>query len=268
MNVTGSVAVVTGGASGIGLALGRELADAGACVVLADVCLDRAREAARSLAGRADAVHVDVSRNESVEELVTDTVRAHGRLDFMFNNAGLAVVGEVRDLGLDHWHRVIDTNLWGVIHGSRAAYRIMVAQGHGHIVNTASGFGLVPGPFNAPYATSKFAVVGFSESLRAEAADLGVRVSVVCPGFVKTAIFEHTEVVNVGTRDLLPGPPVQMISAEDAARRILRGVSCNEGVIAFPSYVKLLVGLYRFSPGLAFRLSLKTVRAFRKRRGT
>src|SRR3954471_3734926 len=168
MDLTDKVAVVTGGASGIGAALCQRLAQAGARVVVADIDLDRARDTAQGIGKHAEPVHVDVTRAESVQALVDGAVKAHGRLDFMFNNAGLAVVGDMRDLSLEHFRKVLDVNLWGVIHGSHYAYRVMALQGRGHIVNTASGFGLVPGPFNGPYVTSKFAVVGFTETLRVE----------------------------------------------------------------------------------------------------
>jgi short-subunit dehydrogenase len=107
----------------------------------------------------------------------------------MLNNAGIALGGEVRDMDLEHWRRILDVNLWGVIHGTTAAYQVMVKQGFGHIVNTASLGGLIPEPMATAYATTKHAVVGLSTSLRAEAAELRVKVSVVCPGFVQTRTF-------------------------------------------------------------------------------
>jgi NAD(P)-dependent dehydrogenase (short-subunit alcohol dehydrogenase family) len=124
-----------------------------------------------------------------VQELVDETVRDYGRLDYMFNNAGIGMGGEVRDMDLEHWRRVLEVNLWGVTCGTSAAYEEMVRQGFGHIVNTASLAGLIPLPMVAAYCATKHAVVGLSASLRAEAAALGIKVSVVCPGFVETGIF-------------------------------------------------------------------------------
>ena len=97
----------------------------------------------------------------------------------MFNNAGIAVAGDSRDLNLDHWRKVTDVNYWGVVYGSKFAFDAMAKQGHGHIVNIASLAGLIPFPTNLPYSATKHAVVGMSMSLRAEGADLGVNVSVV-----------------------------------------------------------------------------------------
>jgi NADP-dependent 3-hydroxy acid dehydrogenase YdfG len=135
------IAIITGAASGIGRALGEELARREAVVVLADVNRQLLDEVAASMAAsgyRPEAVPVDVSDHDAVSKLVTDTVARHGRLDYMFNNAGIAVGGEVRDCAIDDWRNVLDVNLHGVINGIDAAYPIMVRQGFGHIVNTAS----------------------------------------------------------------------------------------------------------------------------------
>src|SRR5215218_918636 len=149
-----SIAIVTGGASGIGRALCEELARRGAVVVVTDVNEAGARSVAESIAsegGRASSKAVDVRDAEAVKRVVEETAAAHGRLDYMFNNAGLAVTGEVRDLSLEHWRKVVDVNLWGVIHGIAAAYPLMVRQRSGHIVNTASLAGLLGIPRSSPY---------------------------------------------------------------------------------------------------------------------
>jgi short-subunit dehydrogenase len=115
----------------------------------------------------------------------------------MFNNAGVGLVGEVRDLDLEHWQQLLSVNLWGAIYGTISAYQVMVQQGTGHIINVSSIAGLVPTPLGTPYATSKHALVGLSTSLRAEAAGLGVRVSVVCPAFVRTGIYDRNRYVGL-----------------------------------------------------------------------
>jgi NAD(P)-dependent dehydrogenase (short-subunit alcohol dehydrogenase family) len=143
------VAIVTGGASGIGRALCEELARRGAVAVVADIDYQSAQTVAAAIVangGRATAALLDVTRAEDVGRLVEDTARTHGRLDYMFNNAGIGVGGEVRDLTLEHWRKAIDINLWGVIYGTTAAYSVMLRQGSGHIVNTASAAGLVGEP--------------------------------------------------------------------------------------------------------------------------
>jgi NAD(P)-dependent dehydrogenase (short-subunit alcohol dehydrogenase family) len=186
-----AVAIVTGGASGIGAALGRELAHQGARVVLADRQLELASEVVATIngaGGKAEAVELDVRDAIAFDAVVALTIERHGRLDYLFNNAGIAIGGEMREYRLDDWRDVVDVNLMGVVHGVQASYGRMIAQGYGHIVNTASVAGLLPSPFMGSYTTTKHAVVGLSRALRAEAARYGVRVSTLCPGVIRTPI--------------------------------------------------------------------------------
>jgi len=188
-----ATAIVTGGASGIGRAISEELAQRGCDVVLADLQIELAKEVAsqiRASGGTATAVKVDVTDFPAMDKLVHATVTRTGRLDYLFNNAGIVIGGGVDHYGIEDWNRVIDVNLRGVVNGVQAAYKIMLAQGFGHIVNTASMAGLMSGPGNVVYTTTKHAVVGLSTSLRAEAASQGVRVSVVCPGVIRTPILD------------------------------------------------------------------------------
>jgi len=185
----GKVASVTGAASGIGRALSEELARRGAAVVLADLQAEEADAAAaalRAAGGSATAAGLDVADFESVRRLIERVAAEHGHLDFIFNNAGIGVGGEIRDHTIAAWNRIIDVNIRGVVHGVQAAYPIMVRQGSGHIVNTASMAGLSTAPLTTSYSATKHAVVGLSKGLRAEAADLGVKVSVLCPGVIRT----------------------------------------------------------------------------------
>jgi NAD(P)-dependent dehydrogenase (short-subunit alcohol dehydrogenase family) len=242
-SLTDKVAIVTGGGSGIGEAVSLELARRGARVVVADINHDGASRVAAAIAergGRATASHLDVSSEQDVRALVEQTAATYGRLDYQFNNAGLAIGGDARDLTAYQWRRVLDVDLYGVLYGTLAAYPIMVKQGFGHIVNTSSGAGLVPTPLNAPYCTAKYAVVGLSLSLRLEGADLGVQVSVVCPGYVRTPIFEAAAVAGL-PREIANRAPgrVKMMEPVRAAQVILAGVARNQAVIAFPRYIRL-----------------------------
>ena len=164
-----AVAIITGGASGIGRALAGELAGRGCEIVIADLQIDLAEEVAgriRAAGGKAAAFKVDVTDFAAVAEVVKKTVDRAGRLDYMFNNAGIGIGGEVCDFTLEDWNRVIDVNIRGVINGVQAVYPLMINQGFGHIVNTASMAGLVPIPVLAAYTASKHAVVGLSKALR------------------------------------------------------------------------------------------------------
>jgi NAD(P)-dependent dehydrogenase (short-subunit alcohol dehydrogenase family) len=262
----GAIAVVTGGGAGIGAALAAALTARGARVVVADI--DAAR--AQAPVGRGEALEghrVDVTDAAALGALIDDVVARHGRLDYVFNNAGISVTGDARDLTLEHWRRVIEVNLMGVVHGTHAAWRVMTARGSGHVVNIASLAGLVPFPTNAPYAASKHAVVGLSLSLRAEGEALGVRVSAVCPGFIESNIFRDTPFVNVRREPILEALPFKPVYTDVAARLILDGIARNRAIISFPFYARLLWRLYRLWPALLVPLSRRMVRDLRRVRG-
>jgi len=262
------VVIVTGAASGIGLALARQLGEAGAVVTLADVSENAVKEAAAALSGaghRATGIALDVTDREAVQALVDATVAESGRLDYMFNNAGVGIGGEARDFSIDDWRKVIDVNLYGVINGILAAYPVMIRQGHGHIANTSSLAGLIPFAGEIPYVASKYAVVGISHTLRVEGADLGVRVTCVCPGKIETPIYDSSEIVGFDRDRVLAEWP-EGITAEQCAAIILRGVARNKATIVITRFAKVLSWLHRLSPNLviwATRRYLRKMRAYR-----
>lgn len=190
------VAVVTGAAGGIGLALAEQCAAEGMRVVLADIddaALARAVAGLTARGARALGVRTDVSQGAEVEALADAAERAFGAAHVVCNNAGVAVGGPSWTLSEADWRWVLDVNLWGVIHGVRAFVPRMLAGGdEGHVVNVASVAGLTTSPFLGPYHAAKHAVVALSEGLHHELAAVGarVRVSVVCPGFVRTGLGE------------------------------------------------------------------------------
>ena len=266
-----TVVIVTGGGMGLGQALCEELARHGAKVVIADIDGDAASQVAERLQQsglQADAVHVDVANEADVARLVERTVAAYGHLDYLFNNAGIAIGGDARDLSVEQWRRVLDVNLLGVVYGTISAYQVMARQGHGHIVNISSLSGLIPQPGNAPYCTSKHGIVGLSLSLRFEGADLGVKVSAVCPGDMKTSIYQNMVVMNMPREQIIRVSRrshylMPQMSAQDAARTILRGVVRNQALIVFPTAVQLIWHLYRWFPHLIYRVSIHRMRMFR-----
>ena len=193
----GRVAVVTGGASGIGRALCELLVAEGSAVVVADLDLTEATAVAAALqagGGRAEAVTVDVADPASVDALAAEALRHFGRVDLVCNNAGVSTFNLFRDQTLDDWRWVFDVDLWGVVNGIRTFLPILQQQGGpGHIVNTSSMGGLMGGvPFIAPYAAAKAAVVSLSETLRVELAMTGspIGVSVLCPGSTVSNVME------------------------------------------------------------------------------
>lgn len=262
----GQVAIVTGAASGIGAALAAALAARGVTLVLADIDAVGLEATATRLvaAGAAAESHVvDVTDAGAMSELVRGAAARHGQLDLMFNNAGIAVSGDARDLTVAHWRKVVEVNLMGVVHGVDPAYRVMCAQGHGHLINIASLAGLVPFPSNAPYGATKHAVVGLSLALRAEGEALGVRVSVVCPGFVESNIYTASEAVNVAKERLIGQVPFRKVPAEEAAARILAGIERNRAVIVFPAYARVFWWLQRAHVGLLAPLGRRLIRDLR-----
>ena len=268
-----ATAIITGGASGIGRALAEELAKRGGEVVLADLQIELAEEAAREIrlaGGQATAWQLDVADFSAMEKLLRETVERTGRLDYIFNNAGIGIGGDVHRHSIEDWNRIIDVNLRGVINGVQGAYKIMRNQGFGHIVNTSSMAGLMPSPGVSSYATTKHAVVGLSKSLRAEAAPAGIRVSVLCPGVIRTPILEGGKygknLVEVSLEQqrriwerLKPMAPNLF------ARKALDAIAKNEAIIIIPSWWKLFWWMNRLSPSLGISLSQKLYQNMQKK---
>jgi len=262
------VALVTGGAAGIGRALCEKLAAEGIFVVVSDINFAGAQEVAAAIRERhacVEAMPLDVSSASEAEKVVNEIASRHGRLDFMFNNATVAVVGELRDGNVEDFRRVVEVNLFGVVNGSMAAYRVMLRQGFGHVVNVSSVTGLMPTPILTAYSTSKWAIIGFSLALRAEAADFGVKVSVACPGLVRTNIAERNIYWNVTKEDYLRWLPWKsmMMTPAEAARSILRGVARNQEMIVFPFSARVAWRIYRACPIVFAPLFRRTLKSFR-----
>jgi len=258
----GGVAIVTGAASGIGRAISEALAQRGCQVVLADIDFGDAEAAAaqiREKGGRASAKHLDVCDFAAVSQLVTETIEKLGRIDYIFNNAGIVVAGEAANYTIDVWNRIIAVNLGGVVNGVQAAYAAMIRQGFGHIVNTASMAGLVISA-GVGYTATKYAVVGLSRALRIEAEVRGVRVSVICPGTIRTPIMRG------GKHGILLMPFPEDKQREMAAefnerfrpmdvsifaRKVLDQVARNRAIIVVPGWCKIFWWLERASLTLA-----------------
>jgi NAD(P)-dependent dehydrogenase (short-subunit alcohol dehydrogenase family) len=190
----GRTAIITGAASGIGLAVTEALVAEGTRVVMADLDEARLESAAKRLGDEGAGVHavvVDVRDPDSVERAGQEAVDRYGSLHIAMNNAGIVNGGNSWELTLEEWHRVIDVNLWGVIHGVRAFVPHILATGEeGHVVNTASMAAVLPLGRLGPYTVAKHGVLGLSDVLRAELEAIGapVGVSVVMPGMIQTGM--------------------------------------------------------------------------------
>src|SRR5882757_5046642 len=228
--LAGKTAFVTGGAGGIGFALGRAFAEAGMKVMLADIeteALTAAVNSLHNIGPEVRGVPCDVADPASVDRAAKETIQAFGNVHVICNNAGVAAGGGIDNISLDNWRWVLDVNLMGVVHGVRSFLPHIRAHGEGgHIVNTASMAGMINGMGFSPYAATKFAVVSMSEGLAPQLKALGIGVSVLCPGFVRTGIGEsgRNQTDRYG-----PTPPLDLNSPAAAmvaeiARRLQAGL--------------------------------------------
>jgi NADP-dependent 3-hydroxy acid dehydrogenase YdfG len=263
-SASGKIAFVTGGASGIGAALATKLVGKGAEVWIADRQVGPAQELAQRLnsgGGKAHPIELDVRSYPSFEQAVAEAVQQSGRIDFLFNNAGIGVGGEIDSYTLDDWNDVFDVNLRGVVHGIQAVYPIMIRQHSGHIVNTASMAGLITTVSQASYAATKHAVVAISKTLRLEAERHGVQVSVLCPGVIRTPILTGgTYGRNDGVSDeslLKLSEALRPLAPEKFSERALRAVLRGDAIIVVPAWWKALWYLERLSPALSMRAAKK-----------
>jgi NADP-dependent 3-hydroxy acid dehydrogenase YdfG len=256
-SVSGKVAFITGGASGIGAALAAELVRQGGEVWIADRQIGEAQELTQQLkeaGGQAHAIELDVRSYPDFEHAVGKAVRHSGRIDYLFNNAGIGVAGEIDSYALEDWDDVFDVNVRGVVHGIQAVYPIMIRQRCGHIVNTASMSGLVATASQASYSATKHAIVA---------------ISVLCPGAVRTPAITGGKYGRThryrdeGLRDMAErGRP---ITPERFAKRAIRAVLRGDAIIVIPSWWKAWWYLERLSPTLSMRFAkvvmLKPMRA-------
>ena len=266
------VAIITGGASGIGKAVGRELAERGCHLVLADIdeaTLDASLAEFRDAGLSVEGTPLDVADAAAVERLVDATKTSRSRIDYMFNNAGINVFAELKDTTLEDWNRLIDVNLRGVVHGVHAVAPIMREQGFGHIVNTASLAGIVPTPLEGAYSATKHAVVALSISLRVEIEESGVNVSVVCPGVIETPLIETSVYRNYDGQDVFArmSKRLKPMPVEVCAKKIVRGMDKNDAFIVITGFAHTAWRTYRLNPNSSVwlgKLMLEDVRKSRK----
>lgn len=262
------IVFITGAGSGIGFAIAGELGARGSVIIATD--RDGAAAAACaagivSRGGRAEAMTLDVTDNVAVKRAVEGTATSHGRLDYIFNNAGIGFAGEVRDSTVEQWLQVLDVNLNGVIYGVLAAYPIMVKQGSGHIVNTASLSGLVVSPTMAPYSASKHAVVGLSRALRAEGKGLGVKVTALCPSFVESKVYENSIRAAMGDTPVRTIVPFPIVPIDIAVQGLIAGVERNDEIVVLPFQGRVLWWLMRLVPSFAESKLAASLERFRRK---
>lgn len=255
-----TVAAITGAGSGIGRALALNLARRGCALAIADVrseTLEETAELARAAGAHAVTSHVcDVSDFTAVEGYAANARAAHGGVQLLINNAGVALGGTFQDISIEDFHWLMDINFWGVIHGCKAFLPMLLQQREAHIVNVSSVFGLLAPPGQTAYVSSKYAVRGFTESLRLELRNTAVRVSAVHPGGIATNIAKHAR-VGSQVRDVAPERAAKerasiermlTLPPERAAAIIVAGIERNQRRILVGKDAERIARLIRWLP--------------------
>jgi NADP-dependent 3-hydroxy acid dehydrogenase YdfG len=264
MKLEGTVAVVFGGGSGIGRASATSLLAAGARVIVADLDDAAMAEVVAASGGRIESAVIDVTDGEAVQRLIDATAERFGAVDVVVNSAGVAVGGPAEDFTLAQWHTPIEVNLLGTVNAVAAVYPGMVQRGRGHIVNIASLAGLAPAALLTSYAASKWGVVGLSQSLRNEAGEHGVGVSVICPGPVATPLLTtggrggHVAagIDQVRYLESLGGPT---LPPERIGALVVRSIEKDLGLVT-PGRARAVAVLQRYTPRLLRSVGLRYLR--------
>lgn len=270
-NLEGKIALVTGSASGIGRATAVEFAKRGCVLALVDVNergLAECKSAVETLGVKAESFICDVSDKTTMEKLARDVQSSLGGVDILVNCAGVGVAGDSREMKLEDWEWIIGINLWGVIYGVHFFLPTLLER-KGHIVNISSIFGLVGMAHFTPYCTTKFGVFGMSECLRADLADFGVGVTVVCPGIINTNITRAAKIYAVTEKEKTFNEKVIDFYAtrgwppERVARAIVRAVEKNKFLCIVGPESWLLYFMKRIAPGLVWRMGAFGTRRIR-----
>jgi len=206
-NIKGKVVIITGASSGIGEAVAKHLASLGAAVSLGARRKDKLDQLVKTIeaaGGKAAAFETDVTKREQVEALVKNTVDQFGKIDVIFNNAGLMPLSKLENQHFDEWEQMIDTNLKGTLYGISSVLPYFKKQQSGHIINVSSVAGHKVHPGGAVYSATKFAVRALSEGLRQEVKDYNLRTTIISPGAIKTELPDHItdEQAKAGMKDL------------------------------------------------------------------
>jgi NAD(P)-dependent dehydrogenase (short-subunit alcohol dehydrogenase family) len=269
---SGKVAAITGAGSGIGRALALELAQRGAHLALSDVnatTLAETAAACESFGGLVTVATVDVARRDVVEAWADQAARDHGKVNLVFNNAGVALAGTLEGVSLDDFEWLMGIDFWGVVYGTKAFLPHLRASSEGHVVNISSVFGITAAPLQGTYNAAKFAVRGFTEALRLELELTNAPVSATCvhPGGIQTNIARDARysssmgaLVSNEQASRLAFEKLFITSPESAAKTILRAVQRNRRRVLVGVDAHVLDLLVRLAPALAHRSMLAMAR--------
>src|SRR3954451_14245853 len=250
MELSGSVAVITGASMGIGEAIAKVFAEAGANVVLLSRDVSRS-EAARDRIGHLDrtlALACDVRNREEIDRVLGLILRHFHRVDIWVNNAGHGLMDSVSGLEMSACRETFDTNLFGTISAMQAVIPVMKQQGSGAIINISSVAGHIPLPFHAVYSATKFAMNAFGKAARVELAGTGIQITSVCPGYVRTD-FGANAIKGNERKEIRPAA-ARGISAKRVARATLNGYLKQKREVIVPWTMHPVAKIYQLFPGL------------------
>ena len=261
MKMQGRVVVITGGSRGLGLLMARELSKEGARLALLARSRDELARATAELGGNAIAIACDVTESTHVEHAIEAVMQRFGRIDMLINNAGIIQVGPIEHMTYADYHQAMNVHFWGAFRCTEAVLPHMRRRRFGRIVNIASIGGLIAVPHLAPYTASKFALVGYSDALRAELAKDGIRVTTVCPGLMRTGSainalvkgHHHAEFAWFGALSSLP---LVSIDARRAARKILEAGSRGRPHLTITPQARVAAMVERVMPNTFARLMM------------
>lgn len=259
-----SIAVITGGGSGIGRALALQLSNSGCTVVVVGRREAPLTETAALCLGTVHTHPCDVTDRAAVFALVEHVENTIGPIDLFIANAGMGIAGEVLNLEPDDWTRIREVNLDAVVYGVEAVYPRMAKRGRGQLVHIGSAAGLMPRPGMTPYAAAKHAVTGLTLSLRPEAAQHGVGVSLVCPGPVQTDIVARSAARGLDGERLSAFTAGKGLTPAACAKQILRGIRRNEALIPITAVARAEWRLWRLSTRLGMAVAHLRLRAMRR----
>lgn len=268
------IVLITGGASGIGHALAKQIAALGGTVLIVDRDFAAAEQACSSLVSHglhAYGFALDVRDRQAFAKLCADISNRFGRIDVLFNNAGIAIGGPAYEYSAQEWDDIIDVNLKGVIHGIEAVYPLMRAQGSGQIINTASVVALFPNVLAIGYSASKAAVKSLSMTLRIEAQSFGIKVNTLFPGAITTPILHGGKFGRRGhgiSKSMMERywKKLNPMGADDFARQALIAISQNKAIIILPRRWNLMIWGYRLCRPLWVNYSNKAMAKFTRAR--
>lgn len=250
--LAGKRALVTGAASGIGRAIALELAQAGAHLLLLDI--DEAGLAnvvaeTREWAVEVTARRCDLTQRDQLEAVVELALKRWRGVDILVNNAGVTYYGSTAQMSAEHWDRLLEINLRAPIRLTSLLLPSLLARPEAHVLNVCSALGLIGMPKVAAYCTSKFGLVGYSESLRAECGRLGLGVTALCPGFVATNLFRNAVSVTAG-REVKSPPGWACTTPERVARAAVKAIRRDRRFVVVEPVARVMVAVKRFAPGL------------------